>query len=74
MENIHHPELLSEIEAFLAESGMGETYFGKAAVGNSEVVPRIRKGGRVWPETENGLRSFIANRQRARQNQEARQA
>lgn len=65
MKQIHHPELLSEIEAFLAESGMGETYFGKAAIGNSEVVPRIRKGGRVWPETESGLRLFIAQRQQA---------
>jgi hypothetical protein len=64
MENIHHPELLSEIEAFLAESGMGETYLGKAAVGNSEVVARIRKGRRVWPETADGLRSFIAERKR----------
>lgn len=66
MENtLHHPELISEIEAFLAESGMGETYFGKAAAKNSELVSRLRKGGRVWPETENAVRKFIKNRRHA---------
>ena len=59
---IKHPRLLADIDAFLSETGMGESYFGKAAVGNSEVVSRLRSGGRVWPETETRLRSFIAAR------------
>lgn len=53
------PTLLQEIEAFLATQKMGASYFGKKAVGNSEVVPRLRDGGRIWPETEAKLRSFM---------------
>lgn len=63
MSNIRHPELLSDIEAFLAATGMGATYFGKKATGNSEIVARLRSGGRVWPETEAQARAFIATHQ-----------
>ncbi|WP_412057087.1 hypothetical protein [Bartonella sp. DGB2] len=28
-------------------------------MGNSEVVARLRKGGRVWPETEMRIRAFM---------------
>lgn len=52
--------VLSEIDAFLAQTGMGASYFGKKAVGNSEVVARLREGRRVWPETRDKLRAFIA--------------
>lgn len=51
--------LLDEIEQFLSISGMGESYFGKRAAGNSELVGRLRKNGRVWPETAAKVRSFI---------------
>lgn len=54
-----HKNLLAEIEAFLASSGMGESYFGKAAAKNSELVARLRAGRRVWPETEARVLSFI---------------
>lgn len=67
MQNTHHPKLLAEIEAFLSETGMGVSYFGKAAVGNSEVVTRLRNGRRVWPETEATLRDFIAAQRQARE-------
>ena len=59
---IMHPILLAEIDAFLADTGMGETYFGKLAAGNPEVVRRLRSGRRVWPETETKIRSFIMMR------------
>jgi len=39
---------------------MGEAYFGKLAVGNSELVKRLRGGGRVWPETEGKARAYMA--------------
>ena len=55
------PTLLQEIEAFLAENGMGASYFGKRAVGNSELVSRLRGSGRIWPETEAKVRSFMLN-------------
>lgn len=51
--------LLSEIEAFLTATGMGESYFGKLAAGNSELVARLRNQRRVWPETERKIRSFM---------------
>lgn len=51
--------LLEEIDAFLSETGMGQSYFGKVAAGNSELVARLRDGGRVWFETEQKVRSFI---------------
>lgn len=62
-----HPNLtlLREIEVFIAETGMGESYFGKAAAGNSELVPRLRSNGRVWPETAAKVRSFIKNRRKS---------
>lgn len=61
MQNItHHNELVGEIDAFLKRTGMGPSYFGKKAVGNSEVVDRLKTGRRVWPETEKKLRQFIA--------------
>jgi hypothetical protein len=69
MSNIHHPELLAEIEAFLAQKGMGESYFGKKATGNSEIVARLRNGGRVWPETEERVRTFIARSREEREGQ-----
>ena len=62
MSEIKHPELLAEIEAFLGRTGMGESYFGKVAVSNSELVKRLRCGGKVWPDTVNALRSFMAER------------
>jgi hypothetical protein len=62
---IPHQSLLSEIDAFLAETGMGESYFGKCAAQNSEVVKRLRRGGRIWPDTESGIRRFIADRRNA---------
>ena len=61
------PSILDEIDAFLAASGMGASYFGKVATGNSELVARLRAGGRVWPETEAKVRDFIkAERRKAR--------
>ena len=59
---IMHPSLLKEIDAFLSETGMSASYFGKKAVGNSEVVSRLRKGRRVWPDTETNLRSYMMMR------------
>lgn len=59
MSNIQHPALLSQIEAFLASNPMGETYFGKKAVGNSELIARLRAGRFVSPATERKVKEFI---------------
>ena len=64
--------LLEEIESFLSETGMGPSYFGKQAVRNSEIVARLRAGGRVWPETEAQLRGFmLAVRRSPKQSEKA---
>lgn len=58
--------LLDDVTAFLAETGMGASYFGKLAASNSELVSRLEAGGRVWPETEAKIRDFIARERSAR--------
>lgn len=55
-------QLLSEIEAFLAEFGIGEHRFGILAANNGRLVERLRGGGRVWPETEDKIRQFMRER------------
>lgn len=52
--------LLDEIEAFLSASGMGETYFGRQAAGNTEVVKRLRSGRDVTTTTAERLRAYMA--------------
>lgn len=66
MTNKTSQKLLAEIEQFLAETGMGERYFGKAAMTTSDLVLRLRRGGRVWPETEAKAREFMRARRKAK--------
>jgi len=56
--------LLKEIDHFLAETGMAETTLGKRAVNDGKAVKRLRNGGRMWPETAQKLRDFMAEQQR----------
>lgn len=55
-------ELLSEIRVFLSRTGMGPSYFGKAACGNSELVERLENGKTVTLVTADKIRQFIADR------------
>lgn len=61
-------ELLTEIEEFLAKEKMGEHRFGMLAVNNGRLVERLRAGrsnglpARVWPETEEQIRTFMSER------------
>jgi SLT domain-containing protein len=60
--------LLTDIERFLNETGMGEYRFGLKAARNGRLVERLRQGttperGKpVWirPETERQIRDFMA--------------
>lgn len=56
----HHPDLIEEIDAFLEKTKMGETYFGRKAARNTELVKRLKNGKRIWPETEQAVRDFIS--------------
>lgn len=52
--------LLSEIEQFQAETGLGDHRLGFLAVKNGRLVERLRSGGRIWPDTAEKVLSFIA--------------
>ena len=55
-----HP-ILTEIDAFLEGAGLSETYFGKQAVNNSELMKRLRAGGGLHFDTEARVREFMAS-------------
>jgi hypothetical protein len=63
--------LLSDIDAFLAETGMSEASFQRA-VGNGRLFERLRsvgkrgKPGRVWPENEMAIRAFMMSERKKR--------
>lgn len=50
----------SEIEGFLAETGMNPYRFGILAVKNGRLVERVRSGGRFLSDTEAKVREFMA--------------
>lgn len=55
-------ELLKDIDAFLRAENIGEHRFGILAASNGRLVERLRDGRRVWPETADRVRSFMADR------------
>lgn len=62
MENKTPHPILAEIEAFLVKADMGATYFGKRAVGNSELVRRLRAGRDILTSSEKRIRTFMEKR------------
>ena len=56
-------QLLAEIDAYLASSGMAATTFGKRAANNSQVVDRMREGSSVTLKTADRIRQFIRDSQ-----------
>jgi hypothetical protein len=52
--------LLSDIEAFLATHNMAPSRFGQDALSDRHFVRNLREGRRVWPETEQKARRFMA--------------
>ena len=60
--------LLSEIEAFMADTGLSAHRVGILAANNGRLVDRLREGRRVWPETEQAVRSAL-RRERQRRSQ-----
>lgn len=55
-------DLLTDIQDFIRETGIGPSYFGKASCGNSELVERLEKGGTVTLTTADRVRSFMRER------------
>jgi len=56
---IGREQILSEIESFIRDTGMGEAYFGQVAVGNSKLLPRLREGRSIQIDTAERVRAFI---------------
>jgi hypothetical protein len=54
-----YSNLLGDIEAFLGTHEMSPTMFGQQALGDRHFVKQLRKGRRVWPETESKVRNFM---------------
>jgi hypothetical protein len=52
-------DLLTEIREFLSRTGTKPYDFGIEAAMNGQLVDRLEKGGRVWPETEISIRAFL---------------
>lgn len=59
--------LLTDIELFLASQELAESTFGRMAVRDWKFVSDLRRGRRVWPETEAKVRRFMAGYRRAAQ-------
>jgi hypothetical protein len=53
------PALLNDIELFMETHGLSATKFGQDALGDRHFVKQLRKGRRVWPETEAKVRQFM---------------
>lgn len=53
-------QLLAEIETYCEAAGIAETTFGRKALNDGKVVGRLKAGGRVWPETAERARQFMA--------------
>lgn len=61
-----NPKLLTDIDDFLAETGMTAGYFGWKAARNWRLVERLKDGRRVWPETEAEVRGFMISERKRR--------
>lgn len=59
-------DLLSDIREFLQRTGMGPSYFGKLACGNSELVERLERGATITLVTAEKVRAFMRGRQQGR--------
>jgi hypothetical protein len=55
--------LLAEIEDFLGRPDvkMTESTFGRLAVNDGKFMTRLREGRRIWPETAEKARAYIAS-------------
>ena len=54
------PNLLTDIETFMSTHDLSATAFGVMALNDRHFVKQLRKGRRVWPETEVKVRGFMA--------------
>lgn len=58
-------DLLAEIEAFLAETGMGPSAFGRAAVNDGSLVKQLQEGRELLGKTRAKVLTFISTHRAA---------
>lgn len=46
----------------MSEARIGPHRFGMLSIRNGRLVERLENGGRIWPDTEAKVRSFIAQK------------
>lgn len=59
-------ELKNKIAKFQAATGLGDHRVGILLADNGHLLPRIRSGGRVWPETVRKIKQRINSEADAR--------
>ncbi|HEV7323551.1 MAG TPA: hypothetical protein VGN91_00645 [Bosea sp. (in: a-proteobacteria)] len=52
-------DFLEEVDAFLRLAGMAETTFGRKAVNDGKLVPRLRDGGSITLDKAAQIRRFM---------------
>ena len=60
MLGVMEQNLLTEVREAMALLGVKEHRFGILAAGNGRLVERLEENRRIWPETEERVRQFIA--------------
>ncbi len=54
-------DLLTQIETFCADHGLSVWDFGEQALNDRPFVGQLRNGRRVWPETADKARKWMAS-------------
>jgi hypothetical protein len=52
--------LIADVDDFLKRTGVPESTFGRMAINDWKLVRSLRAGRRVWPETEQKVRQYMA--------------
>lgn len=52
--------ILADIDAFAERYGLSDSQIGRKALNDTKAIGQIRNGRRVWPETEQRIRDFMA--------------
>jgi hypothetical protein len=58
--------LIQEISDFAAEVGLSDHRVGILLANNGRLIPRLKNGGRIWPETELEIRRNMAAERKKR--------
>ena len=58
-----HIPLLDEIDTFVRINQLSESAFGRLAVNDWKLLRQLRAGRRMWPDTEDRVRTFMAGYQ-----------